>query len=102
VNALLHSILTLHDLFQIDQRKVFALIINVENLVKLREGRLKLLGLEPDAKYADPVKVADEIEWCMNFIRKNPRWRIVDISNRAIEEVAASIVNSYRSGGKPV
>lgn len=91
-----------HDLFQIDQRKVFALIINVENLVKLREGRLKLLGLEPDAKYADPVKVADEIEWCMRFIRKNPQWRIVDVSNRAIEEVAASIVNSYRSGGKPV
>lgn len=89
-------------LFQADQRKVFALIINVENLVKLREGRLEQLGLEPDAKYADPVKVADEIEWCMNFIRKNPRWRIVDVSNRAIEEVAASIVNSYRRGEKPV
>lgn len=102
-NVPIHSDMdTPQDLFQIDQRKVFALIINVENLVKLREGRLKLLGLEPDAKYADPVKVADEIEWCMKFIRKNPRWRIVDVSNRAIEEVAASIVNSYRSGGKPV
>jgi [pyruvate, water dikinase]-phosphate phosphotransferase / [pyruvate, water dikinase] kinase len=102
-NVPIHSDMdTPQDLFQIDQQKVFALIINVENLVKLREGRLKLLGLEPDAKYADPVKVADEIEWCMKFIRKNPRWRIVDVSNRAIEEVAASIVNSYRSGGKPV
>jgi [pyruvate, water dikinase]-phosphate phosphotransferase / [pyruvate, water dikinase] kinase len=102
-NVPVHSDMeTPQDLFQIDQRKVFALIINVENLVKLREGRLKLLGLEPDAKYADPVKVADEIEWCMNFIRKNPRWRIVDVSNRAIEEVAASIVNSYRSGENPV
>ena len=102
-NVPIHSDMeTPQDLFQIDQRKVFALIINVENLVKLREGRLKQLGLEPDAKYADPVKVADEIEWCMKFIRKNPRWRIVDVSNRAIEEVAASIVNSYRTGKKPV
>jgi [pyruvate, water dikinase]-phosphate phosphotransferase / [pyruvate, water dikinase] kinase len=102
-NVPIHSDMeTPQDLFQIDEQKVFALIINVENLVKLREGRLKLLGLEPDAKYADPVKVADEIEWCMKFIRKNPRWRIVDVSNRAIEEVAASIVNSYRSGGKPL
>jgi regulator of PEP synthase PpsR (kinase-PPPase family) len=90
------------DLYEVDQRKVFSLIINVESLVKLREGRLQQLGLEPDAKYADPVKVADEIEWCMEFFKQHPRWRIVDVSNRAIEEVAASIVNAYRTGKKPV
>jgi len=90
------------DLYQIDQHKVFALIINIESLVKLREGRLQQLGLDSDARYADPVKVADEIEWCMNFFKHNPRWRIVDVSNRAIEEVAASIVNSYRTGKKPM
>ena len=89
------------ELFQTDQRKVFGLIINVESLVKLREARLKQLGLEPDAKYADPVQVAGEIDWCMNFFKQNPRWRIVDVSNRAIEEVAASIVNAYRTGKKP-
>lgn len=90
------------ELFQTDQRKVFGLIINAESLVKLREGRLKQLGLEPDAKYADPVQIADEIEWCMNFFKQNPRWRIVDVSNRAIEEVAASIVNACRTGKKPI
>ncbi|MBA3071257.1 MAG: kinase/pyrophosphorylase, partial [Nitrospirae bacterium] len=88
-------------LFQAEQRKAFALIINIESLVKLREARLKQLGLEPDAKYADPVKVAGEIEWCIDFFKQHPRWRIVDVSNRAIEEVAASIVNSYRTGKKP-
>jgi [pyruvate, water dikinase]-phosphate phosphotransferase / [pyruvate, water dikinase] kinase len=90
------------DLYQIDQHKVFALISNIESLVKLREGRLQQLGLDSDARYADPVKVADEIEWCMNFFKHNPRWRIVDVSNRAIEEVAASIVNSYRTRKKPM
>lgn len=90
------------ELFQTDQRKVFGLVINAESLVKLREGRLKHLGLGPDAKYADPVRIADEIEWCMNFFKKNPRWRIVDVSNRAIEEVAASIVNACHTGKKPI
>jgi regulator of PEP synthase PpsR (kinase-PPPase family) len=90
------------ELFQVDQRKVFGLIISVESLVKLREARLQQLGLEPDAKYADPVQVFEEIEWCTNFFKKNTRWRIVDVSNRAIEEVAASIVNAYRTGKKPV
>ncbi len=90
------------ELFQIDQRKIFGLIINVENLVKVREARLKQLGLAPYAKYADPIEIADEIEWCKAFYEQNPRWRVMDISNRAIEEAAASILNAYRTGKKPV
>ncbi len=90
------------ELFQVVQRKIFGLIISVESLVKLREARLKQLGLEPEATYADPVQVFEEIEWCTNFFKQNPRWRIVDVSNRAIEEVAASIINAYRTGKKPV
>lgn len=89
------------ELYEVDQRKVFGLIISVESLVKLREARLKQLGLEPDARYADPVNVFEEIEWCKQFYERNPRWRIVDVSNRAIEEVAASIVNAYQTGKKP-
>jgi len=89
------------ELYEVEQRKVFGLIINVESLVKLREARLKQLGLEPEARYADPVKVFEEIEWCENFFKQNPRWRIVDVSNRAIEEVSASIVHAYQTGKKP-
>lgn len=89
------------ELYEVNQRKVFGLIISVESLVKLREARLKQLGLEPEARYADPVKVFEEIEWCQNFYKQNPRWRIVDVSNRAIEEVAAGIVHAYQTGKKP-
>lgn len=89
------------ELNAVEQRKIFGLIISVESLVKLREARLKQLGLEPEARYADPVKVFEEIEWCQHFFKQNPRWRIVDVSNRAIEEVAASIVNAYQTGKKP-
>jgi regulator of PEP synthase PpsR (kinase-PPPase family) len=88
------------ELFQIDQHKVFGLIISVESLVKLREARLKQLGLEPYAKYADSVQVSDEIEWCREFYRQNPRWRVIDISNKAIEEASASIVSAYQTGKK--
>lgn len=88
------------ELFRTKQKKVFALVINVESLVRLRESRLAHLGLGAEAKYADPIQVSGEIEWSMNFFRKNPRWRIVDVSNRAIEEVAAGIMNAYRTGKK--
>jgi len=95
------DILPPDELFQIDPRKVFGLVISIESLVKLRETRLKQLGLEPYAKYADPVTVADEIEWSTEFFKHHPRWRVLDISNRAIEEAAASIINAYRTGKKP-
>lgn len=88
-------------LFQVDQRRVFGLTIGVETLVRLREARLEQLGLEPYAKYADPVIVADEIDWCKGVFRKNRQWRVLDISNKAIEEAAASILSAYRSGKKP-
>lgn len=83
-------------LFQVDQRKIFGLMINVETLVKLREERLKHMGLESGAKYADPIVISDEIEWCKTFFDKNPIWRIMDVSNKAIEEIAAGIVKEYR------
>ncbi|NVL91046.1 MAG: kinase/pyrophosphorylase [Desulfobacterales bacterium] len=89
------------ELFQVSQRKVFGLIIGVESLVRLREARLKQLGLAPYAKYADPVVIADEIEWSKEFFKNNPRWRVMDMSNKAIEEAAASILRAYQTGKKP-
>lgn len=85
------------ELFKVNQRKVFGLMISVESLVKVREARLEQLGLGPYAKYADPVKIADEIAWCQRYYGQNNRWRIMDISDKAIEEAATSILNAYQS-----
>jgi regulator of PEP synthase PpsR (kinase-PPPase family) len=98
-NVPLHpDMVTPEELFQTDQRKVFGLLIHVESLVKVREARLAQLGLGPYAKYADPVKIADEIAWCRAYYEKNQQWRIIDISDKAIEEAAASILNAFQSG----
>lgn len=88
------------ELFQVDQSKIFGLIINVENLVKVREARLAQLGLAPYAKYADPLKIADEIEWCKTYYEKHPNWWFMDISNKAVEEAATSILNILRNRKK--
>ncbi|MBW2107370.1 MAG: kinase/pyrophosphorylase [Deltaproteobacteria bacterium] len=87
------------ELFEIEPHKVFGLIINVENLVRVREARLTQLGLSSDAKYADPIKIADEIEWCEGFYARHPQWQVVDISNKAIEEAAVSIVTAFQRAG---
>jgi regulator of PEP synthase PpsR (kinase-PPPase family) len=85
------------ELFELDPKKVFGLLITVENLVRVREARLEQLGLTSDAKYADPIRIADEIEWCEAIYDQNPKWCIVDISNKAIEEAAVNIVNAFQA-----
>ncbi|MGD9023127.1 MAG: pyruvate, water dikinase regulatory protein [Deltaproteobacteria bacterium] len=101
-NVPLHPDMTApKELFEVDQRRVFGLIVGVDTLVRLREARLVQLGLAPYAKYADPVTIADEIEWCSGVFEENPRWRTLDVSDKAIEEAAASILNAFRSGKKP-
>ncbi|MBI5583610.1 MAG: kinase/pyrophosphorylase [Deltaproteobacteria bacterium] len=85
------------ELFQIDQQRVFGLIVTVEGLVKFREARLAQLGLEAQARYADPVAVADEIDWCREFYRQHPLWEVINISNQAIEEITAGLLSAYNS-----
>ena len=88
------------ELFKIEQSRIFGLFISVENLVKVREARLQQLGLVPSAKYADPLKIADEIEWCRGYYDEHPNWSIIDISNKAIEEASTSILNAFQNRKK--
>ena len=79
------------ELFEIDQEKVYALIIDLNSLVRVRHQRLKALGLPPDAEYAAREHIARELRWCREFYARNPTWPVVDTSSRAVEETAAEM-----------
>jgi hypothetical protein len=87
------------ELLRVNKAKVFGLTIHVENLVKVRQSRLEQLGLSQEAKYADPVKISDELDWCNDYYKKHRGWHIVDISDKAVEEIAATILKLYRTKG---
>jgi regulator of PEP synthase PpsR (kinase-PPPase family) len=81
--------------FAIDQVKIYGLAIESDALVRVRQERLKYLGLPDDARYADRNKIFQEVEWCHAFYRKHPHWPVIDVSGRAIEEVAARIMQLH-------
>lgn len=85
------------ELFNIDQIKVYGLIIEPDALARVRQERLKYLGLPGDARYADREKIVREIEWCRAFFQKHPQWPVVDVSARAIEEIAAKIIQLHQA-----
>ena len=80
------------ELFEVDQEKVFALIIDLNSLVRVRHQRLRALGLPPDADYAARENIARELRWCREFYARHPTWPVVDTSGRAVEETAAEII----------
>jgi regulator of PEP synthase PpsR (kinase-PPPase family) len=80
------------ELFQIDQQRVYGLVIDLNTLVRVRSERLKHLGLPPDAEYAARENIARELRWCREFFARYPTWPIIDTSGRAVEETAAEMI----------
>lgn len=84
------------ELFQIDPSKCFALIISPEKLNTIRKERLKALGLKDDANYAQVDRIEEEIE---HFKEVTDRigCRVINVTNRAVEETANVIITELRN-----
>lgn len=79
-------------LYSIDQRKIFGLTIDPENLREIRQNRLSKLGTSSSGDYANNKKVVEEIEWANKLFDENRRWPIFNVTNKALEETAAEII----------
>jgi regulator of PEP synthase PpsR (kinase-PPPase family) len=92
------------ELAQVDDRKVFGLIINPDTLMRIRQARLKHLGMSTDSEYGKRHHIDTEINYAREVFRKHPNWPVIDVTNRAIEETAADILRIYqeRYPGGPV
>lgn len=81
------------ELFEIDQRKIFGLTIDPDALIKIRQNRLSKLGaIEHTENYADKKVIIEEIEWANDLFKKNKRWPVYNVTNRALEETATDIL----------
>lgn len=80
------------ELFEIDQKKVVALLIDPKRLVELRSARLRNLRQNPRGSYADFEHVVEELEFCRQLYRRHPEWLTIDVTNKAVEETATEVI----------
>ena len=80
------------ELFKIDQRKIVGLIIDLDTLLRIRRKRLEKFGQDPGSEYASREHIFKEIEFANQLFKKNKRWPVFNITDRALEETAAEIV----------
>jgi regulator of PEP synthase PpsR (kinase-PPPase family) len=78
------------ELFKVDQRRILGLTINPDLLISLRKTRLAQL-VHSDMNYGDAKHVIEELKYSHEIFRKNPKWPVIDITGKAIEEVANEV-----------
>lgn len=77
---------------QIDQSKIVALWIDLDQLIEIRRNRLESLEQGDDGDYASPEMVKAELEYCRRIVRRGYPWPIVNITGKSIEESAKEVV----------
>lgn len=83
-------------IFEIDPRRVFVLKMAPSRLRLLRISRLREMGDETNPSYADPKYIASELEMVERLLNRNPSWTAIEVTMRAIEEIAAVILSQYQ------
>lgn len=79
------------ELFDVDQRKIVGLIIDIESLQRIRKNRLERFGQDPGGEYASLSHIAQEIEFAHELFKQNKKWPVFNVTERALEETATEI-----------
>lgn len=87
------------ELFEIDQNRVVALLIDAKRLVELRTARLIQLQQSPRGRYANYDEILDELICCKQLYRRNPKWLTIDVTHKSVEESAGDIIKKLTNLG---
>lgn len=89
------------ELFQMPRRKVIGLTISPRLLNGIRTERLKALGLVGNADYASLERILKELDYA-EAIMKRIGCPVIDVTNKAVEETAAKVLEVYYRGERNV
>jgi regulator of PEP synthase PpsR (kinase-PPPase family) len=89
------------ELFNIPPSKVIGLSINPEKLFEIRRERLKSLGLDDNASYAKLERILSELDYA-DKIMKRIGCAVIDVSNKAVEETAAKVLEILKGGATKI
>lgn len=85
-------------LLEVDPRRVYALTIDPEALQSIRRSRLKTMGVQA-MNYDDLEHILAELEYAEDLYRSHREWPVIDVTNKAVEETAATILSILNDRG---
>lgn len=81
-------------LFTLDRKKMVGLVIAPDPLSEMRGTRLKKLGRSDAEQYAQPDFIQKELEYAKEQFAKLEGMLVVDVTGKAIEEIASEIIHT--------
>ncbi|NOY28102.1 MAG: kinase/pyrophosphorylase [Oligoflexia bacterium] len=87
------------DIHDIDQRRIFALTIDPASLLEIRRQRVRTMRMMRNTNYDDMDNILAELEWADDLFRRNPSWPVIDVTRKAVEETAATILRTINERG---
>lgn len=82
------------EILQMPREKVVGLVIDPARLVEIRRRRQAEWSMAP-SRYDDVQAVAEEIAWSRQIFARCG-WTVIDVTNNAVEETAARILDVLR------
>jgi len=91
----------LERLLGVDSNRIIGLLMQPDTLASIRENRAKIIAGSPISgseltDYYDVRKVAREYRYSAELFEKQ-KWRVIDVTRRAIEDISMEIVESFRN-----
>ncbi|HZG60552.1 MAG TPA: pyruvate, water dikinase regulatory protein [Anoxybacillus sp.] len=87
------------ELFKVSPTKCFGLKISPEKLNQIRRERLKALGLDDKAIYANIDRIKEELDYFDQVVQQIG-CDVIDVTNKAVEETANVIMNIIAKKGQ--
>jgi len=78
-------------LLDLNPRKVFGLVDDVENLTSMRRARTRSMRSGTSSPYANAEAISRELDESVRLFRTRG-WRVINVSGRAVEENASRIL----------
>lgn len=83
-------------IYKLPRRKLIGLMIRPQNLNEIRTERLRVMGAAAcGTNYADPNRLLEELDYAKSIYRRLG-CRVLDVTNRAVEETAGNILEIYK------
>lgn len=86
-------------LTEVDPRRIMALTIDPEALQGIRRNRLLSMGMPRTVNYDDLDYILAELEYSDLLFRKHRDWPVIDVTGKAVEETAATILGILHDRG---
>jgi regulator of PEP synthase PpsR (kinase-PPPase family) len=83
----------------LDDDRIFGLTIDPESLVDIRQQRLETMRMPNHSTYGDLDYILAELEWAEHLMREHPTWPVIDVTRKAVEETAATILKIMNERG---